>query len=407
MQGKNGKNFFSRLKDTILADHILLSAFIGLIILGTLAQYSANYPDNMKVFIRHIVYLIISLSIFLIAITIPLKLYFALSPILYSFCLFLLFLLLFKGSGVKRWIEIGNFQFQPSEIAKLSIILISGRIISLKNLKKEIIITGILTLVFASLVVIQPDLGTAVVISLIFAGIIFSTGIDIFTYFLIISPFVCIISSFHILSAVIFFIILSFALYFSRINIGASLLILFLNIFIGSLTPILLHLLKPYQRERLLIFLNPYKDPSGSGWHILQSKISIGSGGIIGKGFLKGTLKSLKFIPMKNTDFIFSVIGEEFGFLGTLLTFTLFFILLYRLLTIIYTSKGNFSKIISSGIFFYFFTHSFINMGMCLGILPVVGLPLPFISYGGTNLLISTILIGIALNIRKNIYEYF
>ncbi len=404
---KNGKNSFSRLKETILSDKLLLFSFLSLIIIGILIQFTANYPDNLKVFTRHLIYLFIAITFFLISAILPLKLLYTVSPLFYSVCIILLSILLIKAQGVKRWLQIANFQFQPSELAKLSLILIAGRIMFMKDLKKEITIMIILTFILSGLVVIQPDLGTSVIILGIFLGILFSTEIELPIFFLLISPIVCLIASFHVVSAILFFLLLSLALYLSRINLGLSLFLIFMNIFIGAMTPIVLHLLKPYQRARILIFLNPYKDPSGSGWHILQSKISIGSGGILGKGFLKGTLKSLKFIPMKNTDFVFSVIGEEFGIIGTFITLTLFFILLYRMMSLIYKSKGQFSRIVSSGIFTYFFLHSFINMGMCLGILPVVGIPLPFISFGGTNLLISSILVGIAFNIKRNLYEYF
>lgn len=407
MQGKDGKNFFLRLKESLLSDKILLSAFILIVIFGAVIQFSANYPDNMNIFRRHLMYLVISLFFFILSLLIPLKFYYTISPFFYAICLFLLIFLLKKGPGVKRWLKISNFQFQPSEIAKLSLILIFGKIVFMKNLRKEITLIIILTLIFLWLIVIQPDLGTSIVVLGITLGAIFSMEIDMPIFFLIVSPILCILSSFNIFTAIIFFGFLLLALYLSKVNLGLSIFLIFMNIFIGALTPVFIHFLKPYQKARIMVFLNPYKDPSGSGWHILQSKISIGSGGIFGKGLLNGTLKSLKFIPMKNTDFVFSVIGEELGFLGTLFTFILFFILLYRLMDLIYRSKGSFSKIVSAGIFFYFFLHIFINIGMCLGVLPVVGLPLPFISYGGTNLLVSSILIGIAFNIKKNIYEYF
>jgi len=165
-------------------------------------------------------------------------------------------------------------------------------------------------------------------------------------------------------------------------------------------------MLKPYQKARLLVFLNPYKDPTGSGWHIIQSKISIGSGGFLGKGYLKGQLKTLKFIPMKNTDFVFSVIGEELGFIGTFLLIALYAYFLIRVLDVALKSRGRFTRLIGLGIFFYFFLHFVVNVGMCLGLLPVVGLPLPFLSYGGTNLVISLSLFGLLLNLKRNQYEY-
>jgi rod shape determining protein RodA len=160
-------------------------------------------------------------------------------------------------------------------------------------------------------------------------------------------------------------------------------------------------LLKPYQRDRLLNFLNPSRDPTGAGWQLLQSKISIGSGGIIGKGYLNGAIKNLGFLPQTRTDFIFAVLGEEFGFLGTFFITILFILFLLRILYIAQHAQRSFGRYLAYGIFFYFLSQITVNIGMTVGLLPVVGLPLPFISYGGTSLLISTISVALLISVKN------
>jgi rod shape determining protein RodA len=188
----------------------------------------------------------------------------------------------------------------------------------------------------------------------------------------------------------------------SDLDLRYSILVFLLNLTVGASTPIFHTLLKPYQRDRLLNFLNPSRDPTGAGWQLLQSKISIGSGGFIGKGYLNGSIKNLGFLPQTRTDFIFAVLGEEFGFLGTLVLLILFGMFILRILYIAQHAERPFGRHLAYGIFFYFLSQVTVNVAMTLGLLPVVGLPLPLISYGGTSLLISTISVALLILVKND-----
>ncbi len=405
----NGKNFFSVLKESLTSDKNLLISGIALILFGIATQFTANYPDALVYFKKHLLYIAIGIPFFLFFATVELKFILRYSMILHIISIILLIIVLLSGGRVHRWIYLGNFQFQPSEIAKLTLIVFIPRLLSrkpgiytLRDSTMSFLVAGIT----AGLVLIEPDFGTAVIIFLIFMGIYSGYGLPQSTFFLIISPLLSVIFSFHIVTYTVFFVFLIGVVLASRRKFILTIILLLLNIGVGLTTPVLWNMLKPYQKARLLVFLNPYKDPTGSGWHIIQSKISIGSGGLLGKGYLKGQLKTLKFIPMKNTDFVFSVIGEELGFIGTFLLIALYTYFLIRVLDVALKSRGRFTRLIGLGIFFYFFFHFVVNVGMCLGLLPVVGLPLPFLSYGGTNLVISLSLLGLMLNLKRNQYEY-
>jgi rod shape determining protein RodA len=189
----------------------------------------------------------------------------------------------------------------------------------------------------------------------------------------------------------------------SQLIIIANFLI---NIIMGLLTPVLWNHLKPYQRNRIKIFLNPESDPQGAGYQIIQSKVAIGSGGISGKGFMQGSQTQLRFLPEQHTDFIYGVIGEEFGFTGAIIGLLLFFVLLARGVKIAEIVKNRFNSIVAIGIVTVIAFHVTINIGMTVGILPVTGLPLPFVSYGGSSLLTNMAMIGLLLNFYKNRYEY-
>ena len=290
---------------------------------------------------------------------------------LYILNILLLILVLIIGKkvmGAKRWIDIGPLNFQPSELLKItSIILIAKYFSDIKqenNFSILKIIDLIILLLFPiCLVIIQPDLGTGLLVLLVSCSMILFVGIK-----------------------------------------KSSLLKIFI---LGCLSlPFFWHFLKDYQKKRILTFIFPEKDPLGAGYHILQSKIALGSGRILGKGFLKGTQNKLAFLPEHHTDFIFSVLGEEFGFVGCLILLILFFLFLLICIDIAKNAKDSFGSLLVIGIMFLFFWQIFINIGMVMGILPVVGIPLPFISYGGTSLFISYCLVGIMLNISLRRYFF-
>jgi len=408
--GPGGRIFYYSLKEKIKFDYILLSEFIFLVFVGIIAQFSANYPNAIGIFYKHLLWIAVSLPFFFFAILISMKSVFNYSLIVYIFSIILLISVFFFGSSIHRWIYIGGFQFQPSEFGKIGLIILISRLFSDMKFRKmgskEVLAPIVVSLLPIALVLLEPDFGTSILYIIIALGLLWATPISGLHFLIFISPILGMFASFHIISWVIFFLLLLLALYFSRIKFKDSLIIVFINFFVGASTPLIWNFLQPYQKARVFAFLNPYRDPTGVGWHIIQSKITIGSGGFIGKGFLHGSLKSLGFIPMKNTDFIFSVIAEEFGFVGSLLLIIGYLLFLYRILYISNRARGKFLRYLGYGIFFYFFSQFTINIGMAMGILPVVGIPLPFLTYGGSSLLVSFIFVGLLFNINISNYEY-
>lgn len=331
-----------------------------------------------------------------------------LSPIFYIIGILILIIVLFLPQTRGRWIELGGFQFQPSELMKVIYIIFLAKIFSELHHRDvylpQLIIPTLFTVLPVLLIFIEPDIGTAVIFIIIFLGMIGTLMIPLPRYFLYISPLLSLLCGFNLISWIIFMLLLIAALLFANIKFRDGLLLFLLNVLLGSLAPKLPLLLKPYQKDRLMSFLNPSWDPTGAGWHILQSKISIGSGGFFGKGYLNGIIKNLGFLPQTRTDFIFAVLGEEFGFLGTLILILLFVYFLAKILILAQSAKDPFKKYLAYGILFYFSSQIIVNIGMTVGLLPVVGLPLPFISYGGTSMLVSTIFIGLIFSIRKRLY---
>ena len=287
------------------------------------------------------------------------------APVMYVGTILLLVavLLLGKmGGGARRWLIIGQISIQPSELAKLTVIFILARYFSrVPTIRgytlRELIAPFLLIAVPCALVMNQPDLGTAIHIALI-AGVI--------TVFIKIERR-------------------------SFITLLASL---------ALAGPVVWSLLKAYQKKRILTFLNPDRDPLGSGYHIIQSKIAIGSGMFSGKGFLKGTQNALSFLPEQHTDFIFSVLAEEWGFLGGFLVLVIFMLLLIWGLHVAFGCRDMFGMIVSVGITAMIFWQVIINVGMVMGLMPVVGVPLPFVSYGGSSIVTTMISMGILMNIR-------
>jgi len=292
------------------------------------------------------------------------RLYFSLGYLIYVLNLILIIAVDIFGMsamGAQRWLSIFGFTFQPSEISKVAVIILLARLFSEteESNSPRSFFVGLLLVILSAIVIFkQPDLGTAIIIVLIFLTMGFFSKIN-----------------------KIYFILC----------IGVGLL----------LTPVFFGTLKDYQKKRLLVFINPNVDPLGAGYTIIQSKIAVGSGRIFGKGFLSGTQNQLNFLPERHTDFIFTVIAEEWGFFGSLFLILIYWLILQKILDKTKELHDPFAYFLSLGIVLLFFLHIFINIGMTLGILPVVGVPLVFLSYGGTNLLINFILIGIFFNICR------
>ncbi|MCF8000245.1 MAG: rod shape-determining protein RodA [Halanaerobiales bacterium] len=273
-------------------------------------------------------------------------------------------------AGGRRWIDIGFINFQPSEVSKIVLVLVLATILDHKdelNSLKDMVLPFIYFLIPFVLIILQNDLGTALVLLIILISMLYVAGFNKkILYGIFGGGFLSIVT---LISSHIFF-----------------------N------TP--LPFLKEYQLNRLIAFINPNIDPQGIGYNIIQSKIAIGSGRLTGKGLFEGTQNQLNFLPEKHTDFIFSVLGEEFGFIGILIVIALFIVLFWQLFNIAMQAKDRYGKLVVTGIIAMFFFHVVENIGMTMGLMPITGIPLPFISYGGTSMVTSIIAIGIVLNIN-------
>jgi rod shape determining protein RodA len=389
----------------IKLDKNLLILLALLLVAGAFLQYTANYPGDQTFFKNHLMWIVISLFVGFLILFYPLHGLKDIAPILYITGIILLIIVPFLPKSEGRWIKIANFHFQPSEVMKLFFVIFMAKIFSKLEHKKiymkELRIPIILTAIPVLLVFIEPDIGTSAIFLFIFLGMVGTLNITIPRYILFASPLISFLCGFNLISWILFMILLVVTIIISDLDLRSSIGVFLLNLAIGASTPIIDSVLKPYQKDRLLNFLNPSLDPTGAGWQLLQSKISIGSGGIIGKGYLNGAIKNLGFLPQTRTDFIFAVLGEEFGFLGTFTILILFSLFLLRILYIAQHAQRPFGRYLAYGIFFYFLSQITVNIAMTVGLLPVVGLPLPFLSYGGTSLLVSTISVSLLILVKN------
>ncbi len=326
-------------------------------------------------------------------------------PFYFCSLIFLLLIYFFGTSiyGAQRWLNIGIFSFQPSEIAKLSTILVLALALERKSISsiKDLLLPFMIVIIPWLLIFFQPDLGTSLVLIVLTFVMLYWSQMPI--EWIMILP-LCIFTSILFLVSPNFLIFwipfLSYLAYrFSKKKIISSFLTLSLHLLVIKLTPIIWEFgLKDYQKDRLILFLDPGRDPLGGGYHLLQSKIAIGSGGFFGTGLLNGKLTTLQFIPEQHTDFIFSALGEELGFLGCILVLFMFFILISQLINVSKNARTNFEALIVIGIASTFLFQIIINLFMTIGLGPVTGIPLPFMSYGRTSLLVNFICIGLALS---------
>lgn len=398
------------------ADYGLILVVLILVIIGLIAIYSASYQVESPVlkdnFAQQVLWFLIGLVIMSIAIIIPTRAYWASAYWLYFITIILLFfiLMLNRGSTVARWIDIGPLRFQPAEFAKISVVIVLARYLSheKRNLNKfrDIAVSfGIILLPFL-LIAKQPDLGTALVFLAIILPVLFWAGLPSFFLLAITTPFIVMISSFNYYMYFLAMILIALALLFFKRGLYISLLIMILNIVVGIVTPLLWNHLHEYQQHRVLTFLGLEMDPQGLSYQVIQSKVAIGSGGFFGKGLLQGTQTQLRFLPEQHTDFVFSVIGEEFGFIGSFIVIVLFLILLLRAIYIASKVRNKFSGLMVIGATAILGFHIIINIGMTVGMMPVTGLPLPFLSYGGSFLIAAMTLIGIIVNASVRRFKY-
>ena len=329
---------------------------------------------------------------------------------MYIFTVILLVLLLFIGTGagtaasVKSWLVVGGIRLgQPSEIAKLTVVLMLGKLLaaskdppkSLVDLWKPGLVVGVPWL----LIMAQPDLGSGIVFIGIFFAMLFWSGISWRLLILIASPVVSLILTVNTgLWAGWFCLLLALVLWYKP-YVWEGVFLISANVVMGVLAPLLWERMKPYQQNRLRVFIDPSVDPRRSGYHVIQSQVAIGSGGWFGKGYTEGTQKRLAFLPEQHTDFIFAVLGEELGFLGVLIALALFLTLFLRIIRIAERANDSFSSLVAFGLLASWFVHVLVNVGMTLNLMPITGIPLPFFSYGGSFMLASWMAIGVLIRI--------
>ena len=358
----NNFNFFQKFKNF---DYILL---VCILLLGSISLATMYSTDGGKVLFHtksHFIKLIVFTVMMLIISFINIKFWFSIGYISYLLVIILLVWTYFFGitsSGSQRWIDLYFINLQPSELMKIFIILCLAKYfhrMKLENVNSiYTILTSLIVIILPmGLVIVQPDLGTSLLIAISGIAVLWFAGIN------------------H--------------RYFIYTLLG----------FIISL-PFVIAFLQPYQKLRVLTFLNPDRDPLGAGYQIIQSKIAVGSGGIFGKGFLKGTQSYLEFLPEKHTDFIFTLFSEEFGFVGSVLLLLVYAITVYRIIVIGAISRSFFAKIFCYSFSAAIFVYIIINMSMVLGLLPIVGSPLPIMSYGGSSMLATMIGFGIVMSAK-------
>lgn len=427
-------------------DIALILTFLILMGFGVLTIYSAENPEDVtrimeRQFVKQIYWISIGMIIFILIGTVNYQKIEKYSIVIYIITVLLLLLTLAIGTrvrGSKSWISItGSIGFQPSEFAKIGVILGLARYLEqrgaeIKNLLTFLIALGI-GLLPAGLILLQPDFGTALVyipvalVMLYFSGarlshiisILMILGVSIIiplltTFIRLTNPntpsFVLLLENTKIIFilAIVFGVlsILNYIFYrITRKEIVYRATVIFLIFFVGLiLSALFTKELKPYQKERLIVFLKPTIDPFGSGYNIIQSKIAIGSGGLFGKGLRGGTQSQLGFLPEKTTDFIFSIFAEEWGFIGSFFLISIYGVFIYRNIMILYNARDTFATLVSAGILGMFLFHIIINIGMTIGIMPITGIPLPFMSYGGSFVITSIIATSLLFNIEMRRY---
>ena len=332
------------------------------------------------------------------------------TPWVYAIAIFLLLLTLLIGTGAgtaagsRSWLAIAGRRFgQPAELAKIATILMLARWLATlrepPTTLRDLIMPGLIAGLPGLLVLKQPDLGSAIVFAAILFLMLFWAGTKPSLLLLAASPVIGLVLAFSTVAWGVWIALLTGLLLWWRPYLWEGFAIMGLNVLGGILALPMWNRLAPYQQNRLLAFLNPDVDPRAAGWHVIQSKVAVGSGGLLGKGFTEGTQKRLAFLPAQHTDFIFSIVGEELGFVGVLGALVLFAWLLFSLLRVARKATDAFSSLCVFGIAGLFFTHIVENVGMTINLMPITGIPLPFFSYGGSFLLACSIGVGIALRV--------
>lgn len=347
-------------------DVAMFALTLLLMVFGLLALISATHGSGSFSYVkRQSLYMVLGIAVMLGVATINFQRLIKFSGWIYAANILLLLAVLAIGketAGAQRWLKLGPFQLQPSEFAKVACIITLSSLILARRKQilsgKFILLTAMHAGAPMMLILLQPDLGTAIVVMGIWLGLLWLGG--------------------AMMKHIVAIILASLLLFAAAWHLG---------------------LVKDYQKKRLIAFINPYADPLGSGYHIIQAQTAIGSGGFTGKGLFRGKMSKLRFIPARHTDFIFVTLAEELGFIGSILVIALYIALLNRMLLLMRTTEHEFGMFLVGGVFFMLLAHISINIGMCLRLTPITGIPLPFLSYGGSNLISTCIAIGICQSV--------
>ena len=392
-------------------DWFILTPVLFLMGIGLLTIFSATYysAENQAYFTRQLIYALLGIILMLIFNYLPFKVIVKSSYLFYILSLLSLILVLFagvKGYGAERWLKLGPIRLQPSEFAKIATVMAVARYLTSNNRVvdhfKHLFMVFVLVLLPFALIVKQPDLGTSLVFLALIIPVLYMAGVSWFVIFVLLPPAITMLVAFNFYAFAIWLAVILLILIFTRQKWYLKAMVIAQHLLIGYVTPILWNSLKAYQQKRILTFLKPENDPQGAGYQIIQSKIAIGSGGIWGKGFLQGSQSQLNFLPAHHTDFIFSVLGEEWGFMGVVAVLFIFLVLFLYLIWLANSVKSDYSRLVLIGLTTILTFHTLVNIGMTIGFAPVTGLPLPFLSYGGSFLLTSCAAIGLALNFSRN-----
>ena len=392
-------------------DPALVLSVFAMSLLGVAMVYSAgqlDVPDRGLATLWHaqLTWLGISVVALFFVMRVPVRWLEWLAAPVYFLTIIVLIATLAIGTGqgtaasTRSWLRIGPMMVQPAQFANVATVLMLGRVMGgwrnkpdrLMDLWKPIAIVAVPML----LVLAQPDLGTAMVFGGVLVATLFWAGTPVGLLFLLLSPMLGLFLAFMGWIFSVYMIGLIAFVYFYRMELWEGVAVVAANLAAGTIAVPLWNSLEPYQKNRLLVFLDPSIDPRGSGYHVIQSRVAIGSGGITGQGFTLGSQKRLAFLPEQHTDFIYAVIGEELGFIGGGLVIALYGVILWRLAKMAERLTDPFAGIVVLGILGAWFTHVLVNIGMTLGVMPITGIPLPFLSYGGSFLLATYLALGIS-----------
>jgi len=392
---------------------LLLTAF-GIAVVYSAGQTEVPNAAVQAAWMRQLMWLALGLVAFLVATRLSVRFleWAALPAYLVGMGLLVLTLIIGSGAGtaasMRGWIGIAGFRLQPSEFAKIAVALMLARVLASYRVPPrslfELIKPAIVVLIPWVLVMLQPDLGTSLVFIGLFFAMLFWSGVSGTLLLLAASPVVSLVLAGSTGLWIAWFILLLVVVWLYKPYVVEGVVLVIANLTMGVAAPILWDKLEPHQRDRLLVFLDPARDPKASGYQIAQSRIAIGSGGWTGKGYTQGTQKRLAFLPEQHTDFIFAVVGEELGFLGVAAALTLFLFLFLRVIRVATRASDSFSSLVAFGLAGSWFVHVIVNVGMTINLMPITGIPLPFFSYGGSFLL--SMLAGIALLMNISMRRY-